>query len=252
MVRKNTKQITIILLISFFLIQGAAFTFATPPAGNDPTPPPPPGNDPTPPPGNDPTPPPGNDPVPPPPAPPAPPAPIPTVDIKANNSDGPITISYNTSANLTWNSSNADSCHASGDWLGVKSTSGTEATGNLTAVKTYTISCTGPGGSASDSVTINAGQPPLSLVFTSNPAVGNAPLSNVDLIAQVGGTAIGDILYQFDCTGDGIWEREITTSFEDYTALDLCSYSSLGIFTPKAKITRAGFTIEGTTIIIVE
>lgn len=77
------------------------------------------------------------------------------VDIKANGSDGPITIPFNSSATLTWTSSNATYCFASGAWSGLKSTSGSESTGNLTSgPRTYTITCTGPGGSASDSVTI--------------------------------------------------------------------------------------------------
>jgi hypothetical protein len=89
--------------------------------------------------------------------------PVPTVDIKANGSDGPVSISYNTSANLTWTSTNANSCTASGAWSGTKATAGSQSTGNLTSQKTYTITCSGDGGSASDSVTVNVDQnnPPL-------------------------------------------------------------------------------------------
>jgi len=78
----------------------------------------------------------------------------PTVDIKANNSDGSIAIPYNTSATLTWTSTNANYCYASGAWSGSKAISDSESTDNLTYSKTYTITCTGLGGSASDSVTI--------------------------------------------------------------------------------------------------
>ncbi len=84
-----------------------------------------------------------------------PPALAPTVDIKANSSDGPITIAYNSAATLTWTSANATSCFASGAWSGSKSVNGSEATGNLTGSMTYAITCTGQGGSATDSVTIN-------------------------------------------------------------------------------------------------
>jgi uncharacterized repeat protein (TIGR01451 family) len=87
--------------------------------------------------------------------------PLPTVDIKANDSDGPIDIAYNTAATLTWTSSNANSCSASGDWSGAKAVSGSESTGNLTSAKTYTITCTGAGGSAVDSVTVNVGAEPV-------------------------------------------------------------------------------------------
>jgi len=80
-----------------------------------------------------------------------------TVDIKANGSDGPVTIPYNNSANLTWTSSNADSCYASNAWSGTKAISGSQSTGSLTSSRTYTITCTGSGGSVSDSVNVNVG-----------------------------------------------------------------------------------------------
>ena len=80
----------------------------------------------------------------------------PTVDIKANGSDGPITIPYNSSATLSWTSTNATSCQASGAWSGTKPLSGSESTGNLTTgTYTYTLTCQGAGGTASDSVTVN-------------------------------------------------------------------------------------------------
>jgi len=58
-------------------------------------------------------------------------------------------------SSITWSSSNASSCTASDSWSGTKATSGNEnfsfsAQGNFT----FTVSCTGSGGSASDSVTI--------------------------------------------------------------------------------------------------
>jgi hypothetical protein len=77
----------------------------------------------------------------------------PTADIKANSSDGPVSVNYNTSANLTWTSQNADTCVVTpGSYAG---TSGSHATGNLTASQTYTVTCTGQGGTATDTVTVN-------------------------------------------------------------------------------------------------
>ena len=83
-----------------------------------------------------------------------------TVDIKVNNSDGPVTLAYGSTANLRWTSQNASYCTASGDWSGSKSITGSEATGylNSSSSKIYTINCTGSGGSASDSVIIYAQQ----------------------------------------------------------------------------------------------
>jgi len=87
------------------------------------------------------------------------PPPPPTVDIKANGSNGPIKITYNTSATISWSSSNASSCSipAPGGWFGL---SGTKTTANLTGTSIYKVMCTGPGGSASDSVTVNVTAPP--------------------------------------------------------------------------------------------
>jgi hypothetical protein len=91
---------------------------------------------------------------------------VPFVDIKANGSDGPITIPYNTAATISWTSSNASSCSVSPTgWTG---TSGSQSTGNLTSSQTYTLSCTGPGGSASDNVTVNVSPPPPIVTLTAN------------------------------------------------------------------------------------
>lgn len=70
------------------------------------------------------------------------------------------TLPYNGSTTLTWTSTNTTSCTASNAWTGTKSTSGSESTGQLTASKTYALTCTGPGGSVSRSVFISVGSAP--------------------------------------------------------------------------------------------
>lgn len=87
----------------------------------------------------------------------------PTVDLKANDSDGPITVPYNTSAILTWTSTNATSCEAQGSWSGNKVldssllTAKGESTGNLTTEKVYALVCIGADGQNSDSVIVKVG-----------------------------------------------------------------------------------------------
>ena len=56
------------------------------------------------------------------------------------------------SLSLTWSSTNATSCTASGAWSGTKATSGSQSI-SPTTTSTYTLSCTGAGGSSSQSVT---------------------------------------------------------------------------------------------------
>ena len=90
----------------------------------------------------------------------------PSVDIKADSSDGPISISYNTAATLSWTSSNASSCDASGAWSGSKLLNDSQSTGNLTSSKTYTLTCTNSnsGYSTNDSVTVNVILPSVPIV----------------------------------------------------------------------------------------
>src|SRR3989338_6538883 len=98
----------------------------------------------------------------------------PSVDLKVNGSDGAVTINYGNSANLSWSSSNVNTCNASGDCIGNKNTSCSQSTGSLTGPRSYSYSltCPGQGGSASDSVgvNVNAPQPPsLSSVNLTEP-----------------------------------------------------------------------------------
>lgn len=78
------------------------------------------------------------------------PSSAPTVTLTAD----PATVALNASSTLTWNSTDATSCTASGDWSGIKSTSGSEIQNNLTSNKSYTIACIGSGGTASSTATV--------------------------------------------------------------------------------------------------
>src|SRR3989338_6501259 len=82
--------------------------------------------------------------------------PAPTVSISAS----PTSITSGTASTLTWSSANATACTASGAWSGTKATSGSQSTGNLTTSSTFTLSCTGAGGSASQSTTVNVSSLP--------------------------------------------------------------------------------------------
>jgi len=86
-----------------------------------------------------------------------PPPPLPTASLTAS----PTSIASGASSTLTWSSNNASSCVASGAWSGSKAIAGSQSTGALTASKTYSLSCTGSGGSAGASTTVTvSGTPP--------------------------------------------------------------------------------------------
>ena len=73
----------------------------------------------------------------------------PTVTLNVSPSG---TIRRGDSVTFSWSSSDATSCTASGAWSGSKATSGSQSV-TVSNPGSYTLSCSGDGGSASDSVT---------------------------------------------------------------------------------------------------
>lgn len=80
--------------------------------------------------------------------------PEPTLIFSAN----PTSITEGESSTLTWSTTNATSCSASGGWTGSGATSGTQSV-TPTTNTTYTLTCTGAGGSVERSVTVEVGEP---------------------------------------------------------------------------------------------
>ena len=134
----------------------------------------------------------------------------PTVDLKANGSDGPITIPSGTSATLSWISQNATSCalfinNINTGWTGTSQSD--VQTGNITiATSTYRVDCTGSGGNASDTVVIYTQTSPaasanLSVLKTADKATANVldTLTYTIIVANAGpdnatGAFVTDIL----------------------------------------------------------
>jgi len=85
----------------------------------------------------------------------------------------PPAITAGATSTLVWSAQNASSCIASNGWNGAKGTSGSQAV-TPSATTTYTLSCTGAGGTVSTSVTVavNPAQQPQApmLSFTADPA----------------------------------------------------------------------------------
>jgi hypothetical protein len=88
----------------------------------------------------------------------------PVVQLYANGSStSPVSISYNSSLNLTWSSNDVDYCQASGDWSGTKAISGLETINNVTSNKSFTITCYGTSGYATSKIDITLTNIPTSL-----------------------------------------------------------------------------------------
>ncbi len=74
----------------------------------------------------------------------------PTVTLVAN----PTTVyeEHNAGSTLSWSSTNATSCTASGAWSGSKPLSGSASTGRLLATKTYILSCSNASGASASAM----------------------------------------------------------------------------------------------------
>ena len=96
----------------------------------------------------------------------------PTADVKANGSDGPLSIEYNKSVTISWSSTNATECVVSpAAWTG---TSGSQSVGPFDSAGNLFVSltCFGPGGSAADSVLITIFYP--APIIAPNPSGGGS------------------------------------------------------------------------------
>src|SRR6266436_1279394 len=93
-------------------------------------------------------------------------SPAPTVTLSAS----PTTIANGGASTLSWNSANETACTASGGWRGTMATSGTWSTGALTNTTEYALTCTGSGGSATQSVTVTVSELAPVVTLTASPS----------------------------------------------------------------------------------
>ncbi len=116
----------------------------------------------------------------------------------------PSAVSSGGSTVLSWSVSGADTCTASGNWTGGKSaTGGNETVNNITSSKTFTLSCSGPGGSRSDTVTVSITAGPV-ISISANPGSVNSGDTTT-----ISWTVSGSVT---SCTASGGWSGSKSTS----------------------------------------
>jgi hypothetical protein len=81
---------------------------------------------------------------------PPPGAAAPTLSLSAS----PTVVNKNGGTMLSWSSSNATSCSASGGWSGAKALSGSESISAIANSASFSLNCSGTGGTVSRSVTV--------------------------------------------------------------------------------------------------
>ena len=118
------------------------------------------------------------------------------LDPAVNLTASPSSVAENEPITLSWNSTNADACTASGDWSGNKDLSGTETIASIADDSLFTLVCSGPGGTASNTANVtivvsNSGTALLSWVPPTENTDGS-PLTDLAGYKIYYGTSSGD------------------------------------------------------------
>jgi hypothetical protein len=163
--------------------------------------------------------------------------PAPTVDLSAS----PTSVASGGSTTLSWTSTNATSCTASGNWSGTKATTGSQSVGPLTANRTYTLTCTGANGNAADTqaVTVTSASEPAPTL-----TLGAAPAS----VASGGSSTLSwNTQNATGCTASGSWSgAKMPTGSEQVGPLTANATYSLACTGGGGSITRsATVTVTG-------
>ena len=127
------------------------------------------------------------------------PVPAPTASLHASTT----TVGVGGSATLTWSSTNATSCTASGGWSGGLATSGSQSTGALSKNATFTLSCTGSGGTSQPATVSIVAAPLPTAALSANPTVVPAGSASMLMWSSTSATS---------CTATGGWTGTLATS----------------------------------------
>ena len=110
-------------------------------------------------------------------------------------------VASGATSSLTWSSTNATACTASGGWSGARASSGNQSTAAIGTATAYSLTCTGPGGTSSPAtVTVNV--------------IPSATLSVSPSVIAPGGTSTltWNSSNATSCTASGGWSGALPIS----------------------------------------
>lgn len=129
---------------------------------------------------------------------PPPAATPPTVSLAAQ----PASVASGGTTSLSWSTTNAESCTASGGWSGNKSTSGTASVGPISQATSFTLQCfnsVGDSDSKTVQVTVAQSAPPPAIDFYADPA-------SVELGAS--SMVYWSVTNAYSCVGEKAWSGD--------------------------------------------
>ena len=122
---------------------------------------------------------------------------LPIISFSAN----PQTIASGDTTTLSWSTSDADSCQASGAWSGSLPVAGNDLVGPLTSESTFSLECSNSSGSSSASVTVNIAAPGVPVISFSADSSSIPQGSNVTLTWSSQNTD--------SCSASGSWTAAV-------------------------------------------
>lgn len=142
---------------------------------------------------------------------------VPTLNFSASS----YFINYDENVDLSWDSTNATACVASGDWSGSKALSDSQNTGNLTSTSVFSLTCSGTGGSITSIVTVVVSPAPV------NPPELTFTATDYDIAYASSTTLNWSSLYTDDCDASGSWSgsRSLNGSYDTGTLYSTASYT---------------------------
>jgi hypothetical protein len=112
-------------------------------------------------------------------------------------------VAIGTPATLQWSAQHAQTCEASGGWSGSQPTTGAITTDPLMSTTNYILTCTGPGGSASQSAEVIVTSPSPTVTMSASPTtIASGGTSTLNWNADRA-TA---------CTASGGWHGSVATT----------------------------------------
>ena len=135
--------------------------------------------------------------------------PSPTLSLTAS----PAIIDQNESSTISWSTRNVDSCNALNGWTSSNNANGSSLINSITNSTTYSMRCTGPGGSTTNSVnvTVNSPAPVPDPAPVPTPELTlTASATNIDANTPV--TISWSSINTDSCTAEGSWTNQTITN----------------------------------------
>lgn len=124
-------------------------------------------------------------------------------------SASPTSVTSGSSTTLSWNSSYATSCTASGGWIGDKALSGKQSSVGLMASTSFTLTCTGTGGSASKTVWVGVTAPTAIVAPAPSLSFSASPLT---VASGAYTTLVWSASNASSCSASGGWSGSVGVS----------------------------------------